>query len=172
MGSRALIFIFSLAAAHFSAARAMAQVPPFFGGGQAAIFDPEISVVDSGVINDVQAVVSPDRKYVTLNMRSTNTSLLALREFSFQSGGPALGFVGGSAANGAGNATAAQANIAQARGNSNANSNRAAQSSNREASARPTNRRGSNKPRATVVAAPTLLDRPGMTRVDALSSRR
>lgn len=79
------------------AAPAFAQraVPPFFGGGQAALFDPEISVVNSGVINDVQAVVSHDRKYVTLNMRPSSTALLALREFSFQQGGRALGFVGG-----------------------------------------------------------------------------
>jgi hypothetical protein len=69
--------------------RAEAQVPPFFGGG--GIFDPEISVVQSGVILDAQAVVSADRKYVTLTTRAQNAQLLALREFAFQTGGGAPG---------------------------------------------------------------------------------
>lgn len=73
-----------------------AQVmPPFFSGG-AASFEPEIGIVQSGVVQDVQAVVSPDRKYVTLNMQVQNTNLLALRDFTFQSSGTAgrLGVVG------------------------------------------------------------------------------
>lgn len=75
-----------------------AQVPPFFNGG-GGIFDPEISVVQSGVVLDAQAVVSADRKYVTLNMRAQNAQLLALREFAFQTGaGGAGGRVGGAAA--------------------------------------------------------------------------
>lgn len=88
------------------AAAAQRAFPPFFGGGQAALFDPEIGVVNSGVVNDVQAVVSHDRKYVTLNMRSDNSKLLAIRNVTFQQG-PALGFVGGAAANANVNAVAA-----------------------------------------------------------------
>src|SRR5690242_9673152 len=68
-----------------------AQVP-FFGGASA--FSPEISVVNSGVLHDVQATVSADRKYVTLTMRPQNSQLLALREFSFNTP-QAVGFVGG-----------------------------------------------------------------------------
>lgn len=70
-------------------------VPPFFSGG-AASFEPEIGIVQSGVVQDVQAVVSPDRKYVTLNMRVQNTNLLALRDFTFQTSGTGapLGVVG------------------------------------------------------------------------------
>ena len=70
-------------------------VPPFFSGG-ATSFEPEIGIVQSGVVQDVQAVVSPDRKYVTLNMQVQNTNLLALRDFTFQSSGSAgrLGVVG------------------------------------------------------------------------------
>jgi hypothetical protein len=68
-----------------------AQVP-FFGGASA--FSPEISVVNSGVLNDVQATVSPDRKYVTLTMRPQSSQLLALREFAFTVPQP-VGFVGG-----------------------------------------------------------------------------
>ena len=79
------------------AARGQVAVNPFFFG-EAALFDPEISTVNSGVLNDVQAVVSADRKYVTMTMRPVNSTLLALQAFTVQGGpmiaGP-LGFVGG-----------------------------------------------------------------------------
>ena len=65
--------------------RASAQVPPFFNGNP-GLFDPEIDVVNTGVVNDVQATVSADRRYVTLNMRSSQSTLVALREFKFQGG--------------------------------------------------------------------------------------
>ena len=73
---------------------ARAQAPFFFPGANS--FTPQISVVESGAVMDVQATVSYDRKYVTLNMRSQNSTLLALRQFTFQNGrqGPALGNVG------------------------------------------------------------------------------
>lgn len=73
---------------------AHAQNRPFFFGGATA-FTPEISIVSTGVINDVQATVSADRKYVTLNMRPQNATLLALRSFTFQTGAAGGGFVGG-----------------------------------------------------------------------------
>jgi hypothetical protein len=63
------------------------EVPPFFNGNN-AIFDPEISVVESGAKLDVQATVSADRKYVTMTMRPQLAQLVALREFTFQNGGP------------------------------------------------------------------------------------
>ena len=69
-------------------------VPPFFSPGVAS-FEPQIGIVQSGVVQDVQAVVSPDRKYVTLNMQVQNTNLLALHDFTFQTAGTApLGVVG------------------------------------------------------------------------------
>jgi hypothetical protein len=68
-----------------------AQVP-IIGNGVSA-FSPEISVVNSGVLQDVQATVSSDRRYVTLTMRPQNSQLLNLFEFQFQTGG--VGFVGG-----------------------------------------------------------------------------
>src|SRR4051812_35514008 len=74
---------------------ARGQAPYLNGTGTS--FDPVISVVESGTILDAQAVVSADRKYVTLNMRPTNASLLALRTFTFQNGNQAIGnpgFVG------------------------------------------------------------------------------
>jgi hypothetical protein len=55
--------------------------------GQGAIFEPEIGIVNSGVVLDAQATVSADRKYVTLNMRTDRADLLALRTFQFQEGG-------------------------------------------------------------------------------------
>jgi hypothetical protein len=88
-------------------ALARGQTVPFFAGGNTA-FDPEVSVVNSGAVLDAQAVVSQDRRYVTINARTENSTLLALRTFSFASGGnqPALGFVGGA---GQGNGAAAAA---------------------------------------------------------------
>lgn len=67
-------------------------VPPFFSGGASA-FEPQIGIVNTGVVQDVQAVVSHDMKYVTLNMQVQNSNLLALREFTFQKL-PPLGVVG------------------------------------------------------------------------------
>ena len=61
---------------------ARAQVPFFFPNGTA--YSPQVSIVTTGVENDMQAVVSSDMKHVTLNARPTNASLLALRQFSFQ----------------------------------------------------------------------------------------
>jgi hypothetical protein len=128
---------------------AAAQVPPFFGRG-ATIFDPEIGVVQSGVLNDVQATVSADRKYVTMTMRATNAQLLALREFTFQVGnGAPQGFVGGAggAAAGAAGGVGAGANRANAQAAKTAGQN---------------------------AARPSVLDRPGMTllgRVAAAPSR-
>ena len=74
-----------------------ASAQPFFGGGAIA-FAPEISIVYSGVVLDVQPVVSYDNKYVTFGIQVQDSRLLALRSFQVQSGvggGPALGFVGG-----------------------------------------------------------------------------
>jgi hypothetical protein len=68
------------------------RVPPFFSGGAAA-FEPQIGIVNSGVVQDAQAVVSHDLKYVTLNMQVQNSNLLALQEFTFQRL-PPLGIVG------------------------------------------------------------------------------
>lgn len=63
--------------------------------GGASLFEPEIDVVNSGILLDVQATVSHDRKYVTMTMRPQNAQLLALREFAFQTGSPVQGTAGG-----------------------------------------------------------------------------
>lgn len=95
MGAMAVIVMTGLAST------ARGQRVPFFSPG-ATSFEPEVGIVNTGVVQDVQAVVSADRKYVTLNMRAQNSSLLALREFTFQNG-PALGTVGLGPAAAAGN---------------------------------------------------------------------
>ena len=73
------------------AARAQG-VAPIFGGGAVA-FQPEIGVINTGVLNDVQATVSQDLKYVTLNMQPQQSNLIALHEFAFGQQ-TNLGFVG------------------------------------------------------------------------------
>ncbi|MGN6504117.1 MAG: hypothetical protein ACTHM6_01000, partial [Tepidisphaeraceae bacterium] len=50
--------------------------------GQSSVgFDPTVDTVQSGVVLDVQATVSADRKYVTLNMRPELSTLLGLQSF-------------------------------------------------------------------------------------------
>jgi general secretion pathway protein D len=73
-------------------------------------FAPTVSIVQSGVLLDVQATVSADRKYVTLTLRPQLATLLDLAPFTFQSGAsnPAgggigangFGFIGGVAPSG------------------------------------------------------------------------
>ena len=83
-------------------ARGQVVAQPVFSNN--ALFQPEIDVVNTGVVTDIQATVSADRKYVTLNMRAQNAQLLNLFVFNFQSAGPGggqttvqlpSGFVGG-----------------------------------------------------------------------------
>lgn len=75
---------------------APAAAQPFFQPtGQS--FTPQIDVVESGTKLDAQATVSADRKYVTLTMRPQQSTLVALRDFTFQNGTnpvQAFGFVG------------------------------------------------------------------------------
>jgi type II secretory pathway component GspD/PulD (secretin) len=77
-------------------------------GNNTATFEPEISVVESGVLLDVQATVSADRKYVTMTLRPQLAQLLNIFNFAFQTSGTAAGvpvggvIVGGGATPGAG----------------------------------------------------------------------
>ena len=73
----------------------LAKAQAFFTPG-ATSFSPQIDVLSTGVKSDVQATVSADRKYVTLNMREQNSALLNLYQFTINpqaANGPA-GFVG------------------------------------------------------------------------------
>lgn len=91
----AILTLVSLAVMAF-ASESRAQ--NFFGGNTTA-FDPEISIVESGANLDVQATVSHDRKYVTMTARPQVATLIALREFVFQSGAPGIVGMNGNNAN-------------------------------------------------------------------------
>ena len=84
----AAVVVAALSALSLTADAQVNEVPAFFGGGNNAIFDPEIGIVESGAKLDVQATVSADRKYVTMTARPQLASLVALRDFTFQNGGP------------------------------------------------------------------------------------
>ena len=92
------------AALLYSSSPARAQA---FLGGTPTAFTPQIGVVATGSVSDVQATVSADRKYVTLTMRPQLTTLLDLRSFTFQQGNAALGYVGMPATAAGNTATAA-----------------------------------------------------------------
>lgn len=64
----------------------VSDLTPVVGSG-AVGFDPEIDTVGSGVVLDVQATVSADRKYVTLTLRPSLRRLIALRAFATFTGG-------------------------------------------------------------------------------------
>jgi len=59
------------------------------------IFDPTIDIIESGVLLDVTATVSADRKYVTLTLRPQLSQLVALVPFAFQTPAPVGGGGGG-----------------------------------------------------------------------------
>jgi general secretion pathway protein D len=63
----------------------VSDLTPVVGNGVVA-FSPTIDVINSGVLLDVQATVSSDRKYVTLTLRPQLAELLGLFEFTFQQG--------------------------------------------------------------------------------------
>jgi hypothetical protein len=74
-----------------------APVPFYYSG--ATIVEPQISTLIVGVDQSIaQASVSPDRKYVTLNMDTNLLSNQGIRTFTYQ--GSHLGFVGTAAASG------------------------------------------------------------------------
>ena len=78
----------------------------FFAPGVSA-FTPEIDVVNTGIVSDISATVSPDRKYVTLGVRAHQSTLIELNNFAFQRGAGPRGFVGGVQFQGAGLAAGA-----------------------------------------------------------------
>src|SRR5258708_2063113 len=93
IASRQLLWGWSIALV-VAASPVIAQAGvPFISPGVTA-FEPQISVVNSGALQDVQGTVSADRKYVTITARPQNSQLLQLRNFSFQTGG-GVGVVGG-----------------------------------------------------------------------------
>ncbi|HZZ43499.1 MAG TPA: hypothetical protein VFE58_11225 [Tepidisphaeraceae bacterium] len=64
-------------------------------GTQAVAFAPTIGTVNSGVMLQVQATVSADRKYVTMTLQPTLQTLLQLVDFSFQQAANTTGITSG-----------------------------------------------------------------------------
>src|SRR5690606_3803434 len=70
----------------------VSDLQPITSDGAVA-FDPEIDVVSAGVVLDLDGVVSSDRRYVTLTVRTalSQYEFAADREFSGGAGGGGLG---------------------------------------------------------------------------------
>lgn len=88
---------------------AAAQLRPVVGNGATA-FDPEVSIVNSGAVLDAQAVVSHDRRYVTINMAPSNSNVIAVRDFPVQGVAAQTGFSGFAGGATPGGAVAASTN--------------------------------------------------------------
>jgi general secretion pathway protein D len=58
-------------------------------GTGVSAFQPTVAFIQSGVLLDVVATVSADRKYVTLTLRPQLASLIDLKSFTFQNGASA-----------------------------------------------------------------------------------
>ncbi len=67
----------------------VSQLDPQVASGAAAQA-PVIDVINSGAVLNVQAVVSPDRRYVTMNLQPGVGRLVAINTFQF-TGGPVAG---------------------------------------------------------------------------------
>ena len=80
---KALIFIAFIIVLLLFTSRAYGAFPFY---GTPGMFDPQISVVNSGALLDVSAVVSADRKYVTMTMRPQLSTVVAMNTFNFQNG--------------------------------------------------------------------------------------
>ncbi len=62
----------------------VSDLEPVVASGSTS-FNPTIDIVQSGILLDVQATVSSDRKYVTLTLRPQLSQLISLLPFTFQS---------------------------------------------------------------------------------------
>lgn len=63
----------------------VSDLNPVVGTGTVG-YDPQIEQIQTGVLLDVTATVSADRRYVTLTVLPTLQRLIALRQFAFASG--------------------------------------------------------------------------------------
>ena len=106
MASFFFAFVFALfAASRLSSADVVASVPFYYASATAV--DPQISTLLIGVNQTVgQAVVSGDRKYVTLSMSPSLLGSQGIKTFTYQKSG--VGFVGSAGTAGAPAAAAGQ----------------------------------------------------------------
>ncbi|MDZ7815076.1 MAG: hypothetical protein U5N86_03445 [Planctomycetota bacterium] len=77
------ITVFNTQRAYMMVAREEAYIADYEGliATQAAILDPVIKTFTVGMILDVRPIISSDRKYITIELRPTSATLLAIREF-------------------------------------------------------------------------------------------
>src|SRR5207245_9403929 len=68
----------------------VSNLTPVVGQGSIG-FAPSVSTIGSGVVLDVQATVSADRKFVTLTLRPTLTRVLDIFNFAFATASANLG---------------------------------------------------------------------------------
>lgn len=60
-----------------------------------AAFQPQPSIIPTGPVLDVTPTVSPDRKYITMNLHPQISTLIQLVSFAFQTGIASTGGIGG-----------------------------------------------------------------------------
>jgi type II secretory pathway component GspD/PulD (secretin) len=77
------ITVFNTQRAYMMVAREESYIADYEGliATQAAILDPVIKTFVTGMILDVRPIISSDRKYITIELRPTQATLLALREY-------------------------------------------------------------------------------------------
>ena len=76
----------------------ISDLTPVVGSGAGA-FDPVIGTINTGVVVDVQGVASADRRYVTLTIQTTQSSLSFAQDREVQGAAGGGGTVGGNAQN-------------------------------------------------------------------------
>ncbi|MCA9275380.1 MAG: hypothetical protein KDA29_05095 [Phycisphaerales bacterium] len=74
----------------------VSDLTPVVGSGAGA-FDPQIGTINTGVVIDVQGVASADRRYVTLTIQTTQSSLSFAQDRTVQGAAGGGGTVGGNA---------------------------------------------------------------------------
>jgi hypothetical protein len=67
------------------------DLAPFVGGNIIA-YDPEVRVLTTGTVLDVEGVVSADNRYVMMNIRTVSSQLVDLREFVVHANRGPIGF--------------------------------------------------------------------------------
>jgi hypothetical protein len=158
-----------LVAGQFAVAQPDAAVPFYYAG--ATPVDPVISTASTGVMQQGQAVVSADRKYVTITIDANQTGLQGFRNFTFQQ--PGLGFVGSPTATGAAGRIVPSQPAANAPAQPKVQPSGAQGQSAQPGARGNTGAAGRNPKAPPVAAAPTspaaiLLATPGMTLVASL----
>ncbi len=133
---------------------AYSQATPFFGSGQTTSQAQISTVTDGSNLTISRAVVSHDRKYVTLDISPQMDNFLGFNTFSFQTAG--MGFVGSSTAIQGMNRAIAQSRAPSLGSQSNQNNSPLV----------------AQTPTDVAAMKPTVLDVPGMNLIAPLQPLR